>query len=559
MPAKSTRPSNQWRRLANTKRPAAVPDTHDYNEAETRDRFIALLLKEASWTLDGPNDLEYEVDGMANATGKGFVDYVLWGADGLPLALVEAKRTRQTVEAGRQQAELYADRLEARFGRRPIIFLSNGYEHWIWNDLAAPPRAIGGFSKADELELAIQRRTSRKPLAGTRLNLDIAGRNRPYQQRAIRAITQHFEAGERTALLVMATGSGKTRTVIVLVDVLMRAGWVKRVLFLADRVSLVNQATGAFKAHLPDAAPVNLVTERTADGRVFLSTYPTIMNLIDGKGGRARPFGPGHFDLVVIDEAHRSVYQRYRAIFDYFDSYLVGLTATPKEDIDRNTYALFDQEDGVPTNVYSLEEAVRDGHLVPPHAIVVPLKIVQRGLRYEDLSDEEKDHWDSLEWGQDDIPDSVDPAEVNKRLFNQDTVDQVIAHVMERGIKVEGGDRLGKTILFAKNQAHAEFIEKRFNAAYPHYAGQFARIITHKTVGAQSLIDAFSKKNSNPHLAISVDMLDTGIDVPEVANLVFLKLIRSKTKFWQMLSRGTRLCTDLFGPGKDKTEFRIID
>ncbi|WP_283804797.1 DEAD/DEAH box helicase family protein [Rhodopseudomonas palustris] len=262
----------------------ATPDAHDYNEAETRDRFIDLLLREAGWGLDQPDDLEFRVEGMPNNEGVGFVDYVLWGADGKPLGLVEAKRTRKDARQGQQQAKLYADCLEARFGQRPVIFYSNGYEHWIWDDTRYPPRQIGGFYKRDELELLIQRRSGRAKLAETKINLAIAGHKRPYQQRAIRAIAKHFEQDdERKALLVMATGSGKTRTVIALVDLLMRAGWVKRVLFLADRIALVNQATGAFKAHLPDSAPVNLVTERTSDGRVFLSTYPTMMNLIDGK------------------------------------------------------------------------------------------------------------------------------------------------------------------------------------------------------------------------------------------------------------------------------------
>ena len=539
----------------------AVPDSHDYNEAETRDRFIDLLLKEAGWALDRPEDVEFEVSGMPRVdgtTGPGFVDYVLWGPDGKPLGLVEAKATKHSAQKGQQQAKLYADALEQAFGQRPVIFLSNGYEHWIWDDLAYPPREIGGFYKRDELELTIQRRTSRKAFASEKLNLKIAGR--PYQQRAIRAIARAFEeTHERKALLVMATGSGKTRTVIALVDLLMRAGWVKRVLFLADRISLVNQATGAFKAHLPDSAPVNLVTERTTEGRIFLSTYPTMMNLIDGKAQGKRAFGPGHFDLVVIDEAHRSVYQRYRAIFEYFDSFLVGLTATPRQDVDHHTYALFGLEDGVPTDAYSLDEAIRDEVLVPPQAISVPLKIIRQGLRYEELSDEEKNQWDMLEWGEDDIPDSVEAAEVNKRLFNEDTVDQVIAHFMEKGVKVEGGDRLGKTIVFAKNQAHAEFIEKRFNAAYPALKGHFARVVTYKTDYAQSLIDDFSEKNKAPHIAISVDMLDTGIDVPEVLNLVFFKMVRSKTKFWQMMGRGTRLCPDLFGPGEDKAFFRVFD
>jgi type I restriction enzyme R subunit len=539
----------------------ARPDTHDYDEAQTRDRYIDLLLREAGWALDRPEDTEFRVEGMPNNEGVGFVDYVLWGADGKPLGLVEAKRTRVDARKGQQQAKLYADALEARYGQRPVIFYSNGYEHWIWDDTRYPPRQIGGFYKRDELELAIQRRGGRKKLAEVRINTAIAGHRRPYQQRAIRAITKSFEAdGQRKALLVMATGSGKTRTVIALVDLLMRAGWVKRVLFLADRVALVNQAAGAFKTHLPDCAPVNLVTERTSDGRVFLSTYPTMMNLIDGRREGAATFGPGHFDLIVVDEAHRSVYERFRAIFEYFDSLLVGLTATPKDEIDRNTYSLFDLEDGVPTDAYSLDEAVADGHLVPPRAISVPLRIVRSGLRYDDLSEDEKRQWDMLEWGEEDVPDTVEAAEINKRLFNIDTVDRVIAHLMEHGLKVEGGDRLGKTIIFAKNQAHAQFIEARFNASYPHLAGHFARVITYESGPyAQSLIDDFSNKARAPHIAISVDMLDTGIDVPEVLNLVFFKQVRSKTKFWQMMGRGTRLCPDLFGPGQDKEYFRVFD
>ena len=293
---------------------------------------------------------------------------------------------------------------------------------------------------------------------------------------------------------------------------------------------------------------------------MFLSTYPTMMNLIDGRQEGRVKFGPGHFDVVIIDEAHRSVYQRYRAIFEYFDSFLIGLTATPKDEIDHNTYSLFDLEEGVPTDAYSLDEAVADGWLVPPKAISVPLKIVRSGLRYDDLSDEEKDQWDMLEWGDEEVPDTVEAAEINKRLFNTDTVDLVIAHLMENGLMVEGGDRLGKTIIFAKNEAHAQFIEERFNAAYPHLAGYFARVITYKTGAyAQTLIDDFSRKNSPPHIAISVDMLDTGIDIPEVVNLVFFKPVRSKTKFWQMMGRGTRLCADLFGPGQDKEFFRVFD
>lgn len=537
----------------------ALPATHNYDEAATRDRFIDLLLREAGWPLDGKDDLEFRVEGMPNNQGVGFVDYVLWGRDGKPLGLVEAKRTKKDAREGQQQAKLYADLLEKRYGQRPVIFYSNGYEHWIWDDAGYPPREIGGFYTQAELEWLIQRRTSRKKLASEAIDSKIV--ERPYQHRAIRAIAKHFEeGGERKALLVMATGSGKTRTVIALVDLLQRAGWAKRVLFLADRVALVNQAVGAFKAHLPESSPVNLVTDRAGDGRVFVSTYPTMMNLIDGRQDGKAKFGPGYFDLIVIDEAHRSVYQRYRAIFEYFDSFLVGLTATPKDEIDRNTYDLFDLESGVPTDAYSLDEAIADEYLVPPQAISVPLRIVRGGLRYEDLSEDEKDQWDMLEWGEDEPPDSVDPAEINQRLFNIDTVDHVIAHLMAKGQKVESGDRLGKTIVFAKNQKHALFIEERFNAAFPGLAGHFARVITHQTGAyAQTLIDDFSRKNVAPHIAISVDMLDTGIDVPEIVNLVFFKPVRSKTKFWQMMGRGTRLCRDLFGPGRDKEHFSVFD
>jgi len=537
---------------------ALVADQHDYAEAQTRDAYIDVLLREAGWPLANVEDREYEIAGMPNTQGVGYADYVLWGDNGKPLAVIEAKRTKRSPREGQQQAKLYADGLEARFGQRPVIFYTNGYEHWIWDDAAYPPRPVQGFLKKDELALLIERRQSRRPLVETDISKTIV--ERYYQRRAITKVAQSFEADkQRKALLVMATGSGKTRTVIALVELLMKANWAKRVLFLADRVALVNQAATAFKTHLPDAATVNLVTDKTAQGRVYVSTYPTMMGLIDQKRDEGVVFGVGHFDLVIIDEAHRSVYQRYGAIFDYFDSLLVGLTATPRDEIDRNTYGLFELEDGVPTDYYSLEQAVADEYLVPPEAVSVPLKFQREGIRYDQLSAEEKDQWDMLEWDEDGPPESVDPQAVNKWLFNVDTVDKVLAHVMTHGLKVEGGDRLGKTIIFAKNQAHAEFIEERFNVNYPTLAGHFARVITFKTEYAQSLIDDFSTKDKTPHIAISVDMLDTGIDVPEVVNLVLFKLIRSKTKFWQILGRGTRLCDDLFGPGLDKECFYVFD
>ena len=538
---------------------AVQPDTHDYSEAETRDYFIDLLLKEAGWPLDNPQNREFEVSGMPNNAGVGFVDYVQWGDDGKPLAIVEAKRTKRDAKVGQQQANLYADCLEAKYAQRPVIFYSNGYEHWMWDDANYPPRGVQGFFKKSELELMIQRRTTRKLLATAPINEAIV--DRYYQTRAIRRIGEAFETDrQRKALVVMATGAGKTRTVIALTDLLMRCSWAKRVLFLADRVALVKQAVNAFKSHLPDSSPVNLVTEKNTEGRVYLSTYPTMMGLIDEAADGQRRFGVGYFDLIIIDEAHRSVYQKCRAIFEYFDSLLVGLTATPKDEIDHNTYGLFDLESGVPTDAYALDDAVADGCLVPPKAVSVPLKFQREGIKYDELSEEEQEQWDALEWNEDGTaPREVDPAALNKWLFNTDTVDKVLAHVMTRGQKVVGGDRLGKTIIFAKNNEYAEFIAERFNIAYPHYKGEFARVITYKTEYAQSLIDKFYIMDSAPHIAISVDMLDTGIDVPEVVNLVFFKAVRSKTKFWQMVGRGTRLCSNLFGPGKDKKFFYLFD
>lgn len=553
--------------IAATKRAnQAAPDTHDYNEEKTRDAFIDLLLHEAGWPLDQERDREFPVTGMPSNSGDGFVDYVLWGDDGKPLALIEAKRTKKDSRVGQQQAKLYADCLEQHFGQRPVIFLSNGYEHWLWDDTRYPPRGVQGFYKKAELDLLLQRRSTRRQLAKTSVDSTIV--ERYYQTRAIKRVGEAFEKDHlRKALLVMATGSGKTRTVIALTDQLMRANWVKRVLFLADRIALVNQAHGAFKAHLPSAPSANLLQKhdpRKNDhngARICLATYPTMMGLINEIEDGARCFGPGHFDLVIIDEAHRSVYRKYRAIFEYFDSFLVGLTATPRDEIDRDTYSLFELEKGVPTDSYDLDEAVADGFLVPPRAVSVPLKFQREGINYDDLSEEEKGAWDALEWTEDgeERPDRVEASDLNKWLFNTDTVDKVLEHLMNIGLKVEEGDRLGKSIIFAKNSKHARFIAERFDKNYPHLKGQFAQVIDYSVDYAQSLIDDFSDPKKPPHIAISVDMLDTGIDVPEVVNLVFFKIVRSKTKFWQMIGRGTRLRPNLFGPDMHKENFLVFD
>jgi len=538
-----------------------TPDDHDYSEAETRDYFIDLLLRESGWDLKAQDVLEYLVVGMPNDKGEGFVDYVLWGDDGLPLAVVEAKRTKKDSRIGQQQAKLYADCLEQMNGQRPIIFFTNGYETWLWDDINYPPRPVQGFYKKDELQLLINRRTSVKDITAATINRAIA--DRYYQHEAIRRTAEDFQRRKlRKALLVMATGTGKTRTGIALIELLQKCNWIKRVLFLADRNALLTQASNAIKEHLPHSSPVNIAKIKDdTTSRIVLSTYPTMMNCIDeAKGGNKR-FSPGHFDLIVIDEAHRSVYQKFRSIFEYFDSLLLGLTATPRSEVDRNTYLLFELEKGVPTFYYELEKAVADGFLVPPRAHSVPLKFQREGVKYNELSPEEQAEYEEKFWDEEAglMPVEIESSALNNWLFNKDTVDKVLEHLMRYGLKVAGGDRLGKTIIFAKNHNHALFIQERFDLNYPHLKGKFCRVIDNYETYAQNILDGFYEKENDPVIAISVDMLDTGIDVPEIVNLVFFKLVRSKTKFHQMMGRGTRLCPGLFGPGLDKKEFYVFD
>jgi len=546
------------------------------SEAETRKRYIDLSLKECGWNnLREGRELEYEVTGMpktTNPSGIGYVDYVLWGDDGLPLAVVEAKKTMANPKKGKHQAELYADCLESMHGQRPIIFYSNGFETYLWDDQFSPERDVQGFYTKDELQLLIDRRTSRTDLREFKVNTDIAGR--AYQLEAIARVAENSisvnQQGElrgraRQSLLVMATGSGKTRTASAIVDMLTKCNWAKRVLFLADRNALVSQAKNAFNEHLPNLSAINLTKEREDNGtRLVFSTYPTIMNRIDGMlTDDQRFYSIGHFDLIILDEAHRSVYQKYKAIFDYFDSMLVGLTATPKTEVDHNTYGLFGIEDDNPTFAYELDKAVAEKYLVPPKAISVPLKFVREGIKYNELSDAEKEEYEE-KFGdptEDEVPDEISSAALNKWLFNTDTVDKVLDHLMTHGIKVQGGDKLGKTIIFAKNHDHAIFIEERFNKNYPEYAGKFLRVIDNYETKAQDLLEVFVDpyEEHDPQIAVSVDMMDTGVDAPRVVNLVFFKQVKSSTKFWQMIGRGTRLCPDLFGPNLDKKEFAIFD
>ena len=544
----------------------ARADVHDYSEQQTRDFMIDLLLREAGWSLQDARDKEFEVLGMPpdrSTKGRGFVDYVLWGQDGKPLALVEAKRARKDSFDALEQGRLYADCLEKTFGQRPLIFTSNGYNHWLWDDAGQyPPREVAGFYTRDELERWLERRAGKQGLANLKVNPKIVGR--PYQLRAIGAYCDVLELSQRRGLLVMATGTGKTRVSIALGELLSRAGWAKNILFLCDRRALVRQAFNAFKTHWPDSSPVNMLENPDGAERVHVSTYPTMMNLLDkfeDSGGQTvRRFGPGHFDLVIIDEAHRGVYQKYRALFDYFDALFLGLTATPSSQVERDTFKLFGCHDERPTDSYELAEAVAQGYLVRPRVIAVPTKFLRRGIKYDDLSEAERQHWDEREWNAEgEVPDEVDAAEINAWVFNRDTVEKVLATLMQKGQRVAGGDRLAKTIVFARNREHAKEICKVFNENYPRQAGISARVITGDDPFAQHLIAQFSQSDHPLDIAISVDMLDTGIDVPQVGNLVFFKPVRSRVKWSQMLGRGTRLCPDLFGAGDDKQEFFVFD
>ena len=543
----------------------------DLSEFKTRKIYIDVDIKQMGWKfigVDADVQEEYPVEGMAGVVGQmGYVDYVLFGKDGLPLAVVEAKRSSKDPNIGRKQAVLYADCLERKFGRRPMMFTTNGFETYFWDDRSSPQRKVSGIFSKDDLQKLMNRRTERLDLMTIPIDDKIT--DRYYQKEAIRAVCEQIGLGFRKHLLVMATGTGKTRTASSLTDVLSRGKHVTNILFLADRTALVKQAKDDFKNYLPDMSLCNLCSNKDdRSARIVFSTYPTMLNAIDdmkAKDGQ-RMFTPAHFDLIIIDESHRSIFKKYRAIFEYFDAIMVGLTATPKTDVDRNTYDFFEMEHGVPTYAYDYETAVYTDHvLVPYYNYEVKTKFLEEGITYDDLSDEDKERYedDFIEDGL--MPDFIPSAQLNKFVFNETTVDTVLQDLMERGIRVEGGDRLGKTIIFAQNKRHAEFVLERFNRLYPQYCGFFAQRVICDDTYAQTIIDDFKVPDKMPIIAVSVDMMDTGIDVPQCVNLVFFKKVRSKAKFWQMIGRGTRLCKGLIctdqidGEYTDKKRFLIFD
>ena len=538
--------------------PTYVPKPLDISEYETRKFYIDAMLEDAGWTEGKDWINEVELPGMPNKSEIGFADYVLYDDAHKPLAVIEAKRTCVDVSKGRQQAELYADILEKRYGCRPAIFLTNGFETHIIDGQYPERKCATIYSKRD-LTKMFNLRTMRTSLKNVMVKKNIAGRY--YQEGAIKAVCDAFDKkNRRKALLVMATGSGKTRTVIALCDVLLQHGWVKNILFLADRNSLVTQAKRSFVNLLPDLSVTNLCEEKDKyTAHCVFSTYQTMMNCIDNvKDEQGKLFTCGHFDLVICDEAHRSIYNKYRDIFNYFDAPLVGLTATPKDEIDKNTYEVFELESGVPTYGYELAQAVKDGYLVDFMSVETKLKFLDSGITYEDLPEEEREAYENTFTDENgELPEKIVSSALNEWVFNEDTIRQVLHVLMTEGIKIDYGQKLGKTIIFAKNHAHAEKIYEIFNEEYPHLPG-FAKVIDNKINYAQSLIDQFSDPQKLPQIAISVDMLDTGIDVPECLNLVFFKKVMSKAKFWQMIGRGTRLCPGL-KDGEDKDKFYIFD
>lgn len=531
-------------------------------EDATRRLYIDVYLKEAQWdVLEEENQciaekagIEIEVEGMPNPTGKGYCDYVLFGRDGKPLAVVEAKKTCVNLEVGRHQVELYGACLKAKYGYTPILYYTNGYEIRCIDGLYPDDRPLMSFHRLKELERMIQRQ-NRASILDKRVNERIAGR--PYQQLAIRSVCERFNANFRQALLVMATGTGKTRVAVGLTELLQRNNWVINVLFLADRTALVSQAKRAFAKLLPNQTFCELSSDnpkKDLNARLVFSTYQTMIRYVDGE---CKTFGIGRFDLIIIDEAHRSIFNKYGAIFKYYDSLLVGLTATPRSEVEKSTYQLFGCENGVPNYEYSLKEAIQDKYLVPYTVSSYTTKLMHEGVPYSKLSFEERK---KIEETYGNTPPEVLPcSDLFRKLYNEATCDLVLEQLMSTGLKVKGGDVMGKTIIFAYNHKHAQFIVDRFKALYPMWPNA-CRLIDNQVKYADDLILKFDTED-NFRIAVSVDMLDTGIDVPAIINLVFFKPVKSFIKFQQMIGRGTRLCPGLgvHGQGPDKELFKIFD
>jgi len=533
-----------------------VADVFKFDEATTRKRLIDRQITDAGWHV-GDNGVnteqvgqEIEVNHQPTNSEKGRIDYVLWDDNGKPLAVIEAKKASENAEKGRTQARLYADGLEKDHGQRPVIFYTNGFDIWIWDDQQGyPPRKIFGFYSKDSLQYLVYQRRAKQALNSLSPKAEIAGRL--YQIETIKRVTERFTNQYRKGLIVQATGTGKTRVAIALTELLIRAGWVKRVLFLCDRRELRKQAKDAFNDYLNEPlVTVGASTAKDRQKRIYLATYPAMAKVF-------QTFDVGFFDLVIADESHRSIYNVYGDIFRYFDCLQVGLTATPVEFVTRNTFQLFECENQAPTAYYSFERAVEEHYLVPFEVQTYTTDFLRRGIKYQQLTDEQRQELEDL--GEDAQTLNFEVRDIDKNVYNKDTNRHIIRNLMENGIRDASGQQVGKTIIFARNHEHALLLRNVFDEMYPQYGGKVCQVIDNYDPRAEQLIDDFKQIDNELTIAISVDMLDTGIDVPEVVNLVFAKPVFSKVKFWQMIGRGTRLCPNLFGLGKDKTGFRIFD
>lgn len=531
-----------------------------FNEETTRRRLVDQALIAAGWNVGeaGKNTeqvkQELPLSGLRSTkSGEGRADYVLYGDDGKPLAVVEAKRTAKDVHEGAEQARDYADALESKTGVRPVIFFTNGAETFLWDDAQGYAwRKVYGFYSKDSLEYLIHQRTNKTPLATVEANLAIA--DRIYQLEAVKRVTERFESKVRKALIVQATGTGKTRVAISLCDVVMRAGWVKRILFLCDRRELRKQADRVFKEFMPGEPRIIVGKDTSSDRgkRIYLATYQSMMECFED-------FDVGFFDLIIADEAHRSLYKKYRSIFQHFDALEVGLTATPVRFIERNTYGMFGCEDRDPTSHFSFDDAIsaKPSFLVPFRVMAVSTNFSRGGFRYKQMTPEQQAQLEDQEPQAEHV--DYESTDLDKHFFNRDTTRLIWRSLLQDGIREATGSHIGKTIVFARSHTHAVHLADVFSELYPHHGSVFCRVIDNKEPRAEQLIDDFKDPENELTIAISVDMLDTGIDVPEVVNLVFAKPVKSYVKFWQMIGRGTRLRKDLFGPGRDKTEFLIFD
>ena len=557
--------------IENPTKPGEKPKESLASEAITRKCLIDYMLNEAKWDIltvkgdiqGGKAGIEIKVEGMPTPSGIGYCDYVLFSKGGKPLAVVEAKSTIQNAGKGRKQAIMYADCLEAKYGVRPVIYYTNGYVTKVIDGMGYPDREVISFHSHDDLEYLIQKR-GRADI--TDLTIDDAITNRPYQKTAIKSLVEWLNLKHRRGLLVLATGTGKTRVSISLCKLLANNNWIKNVLFLADRTELVGQARSNYENLLPSESMTSLSDDDVPDleARFVFSTYQTMINYINEVDVK---FSVGHFDLIIIDEAHRSVFGKYGAIFQYFDSLLIGLTATPRDEIDKNTFKLLELEDE-PNYEYTFDEAVKDGYLVPYKAKRHNSKMINNGIKYDELTKEEQDELEKV-WDYEKMLKGIDPNkeyhrdiegnEIFRYLINDDTIDNVLVELMESGLKIKSGEDIGKTIIFAYNHKHAERIVERFHALYPNRGADYCQLIDNQVKHHDKIIREFKTPEKLPQIAVSVDMLDTGIDVPEVLNLVFFKIVKSKIKFEQMIGRGTRLCPNIFGEGKDKELFYIFD